>query len=200
MIPLLGNVVEFKISSLRNKHPRSSKIDCIQGLGLCSPTVAAEEELVKRSERSGSSRSRTPTNSPSNRTPRRRSSSKKDQSYDPSTGIHTSGTAIRQRSAVQRRTPPRKLEVENPNGFRIRTSSNPGSNVEQLATRERGGALGTCVSLSPPLWLTLYRCPRGLGRSSRRFGSPTWTPKPSKASHTFPPETCLMGSLNSHLE
>src|SRR3954469_19754228 len=148
MIPLLGNVVEFKISSLRNKNPRSSKIDSIQGLGLCSPMVAAEEELVKRSERSGSSRSRTPTNSPSNRTPRRRSSSKKDQSYDPSTGIHTSGTAIRQRSAVQRRTPPRKLEVENPNGFRIRTASNPGSNVEQLATRERGGRpRDLCVSL-----------------------------------------------------
>ena len=56
------------------------------------------------------------------------------------------------------------------------------------------------MCLSPPLWLTLYRWPRGLGRSSRRFGSPTWTPKPSKASHTFPPETCLMGSLNSHLK
>src|SRR4051812_9351905 len=103
-----------------------------------------------------------PTISPTNGSPdefprtdlrgrRRRFSSKKDQSYDPSTGIHTSGTAIRQRSAVQRRMPPRKLEVENPNGFRIRTSSNPGSNVEQLATRERGGALGTCMSLSPPL-------------------------------------------------
>src|ERR1041384_7582913 len=118
--------------------------------GLSSPTVAAEQELVKRSERSGSSRSRTPTNSPSNRTPRRRSSSKKDQSYDPSTGIHTSVTAIRQRSAVQRRTPPRKLERENPNGFRIRTSSNPGSNVEQLATRERGGRpRDLCVFLPP---------------------------------------------------
>src|SRR3954470_15994037 len=117
---MLGNVVEFKISSLRNKHPRSSKIDCIQGLGLCSPTVAAEEELVKRSERSGSSRSRNPTNSPSNRTPRRRSSSKKDQSYDPSTGIHMSGTAIQQRSAVQRRTPSRKQERENPSEYRFR--------------------------------------------------------------------------------
>src|ERR1044072_2283019 len=115
---MLGNVVEFKISSLRNKHPRSSKIDCIQGLGLCSPTVAAEEELVKRSERSGSSRSRTPTNSLSNSSPRR-SSSKKDQSYDPSTGIHTSDTAIRQRSTVQRRTPPRKLERENPSEYRF---------------------------------------------------------------------------------
>src|SRR3954465_3353835 len=140
-----------KNSCLRIKIPRSSKKDGIQGLCLCSPTVAAEEELVKRRGCSGSSRSRTPTNNPSTRSPRRISSSKKDQSYDPSTGIHTSGTAIRQRSAVQRRTPPRKLERENSNGFRIRTSSNPGSNVEQLATRERGGALGTCMSLSPPL-------------------------------------------------
>src|SRR3954465_16073150 len=79
-----------KNSCLRIKIPRSSKKDCIQGLGLCSPTVVAEEELVKRRGCSGSSRSRTPTNSPSNRSPRRRSSSKKDQSYDPSTGIHTS--------------------------------------------------------------------------------------------------------------
>src|SRR3954463_1842389 len=139
-----------KKSCLCNENPRSSNIDFIQGLGLSSPTVAAEEELVKRRGCSGSSRSRTPTNSPSNRSPRRRSSSKKDQSYDPSTGIHTSGTEIRQRSAVQRRTPPRKLEVENPNGFRIRTASNPGSNVEQLATRERGGRpRDLCVSLPP---------------------------------------------------
>src|ERR1041385_6800007 len=98
MIPLLGNVVEFKNSCLRNKHPRSSKIDCIQGLGLCSPTVAAEEELVKRVdvvEVVEVDLPRTvprsiPRTSPSNRSPRRRSSSKKDQSYDPSTGIHTS--------------------------------------------------------------------------------------------------------------
>src|SRR3954465_6886501 len=79
-----------KNSCLRNENPRSSKIDCIQGLCLCSPTIAAEEELVKRRGCSGSSRSRTPTNSPSNRSPRRRSSSKKYQIYDPSTGIHTS--------------------------------------------------------------------------------------------------------------
>src|SRR4051812_25266072 len=51
MIPLLGNVVENKKNScLRIKIPRSSKIDGIQGLGHCSPTVAAEEELVKRVE------------------------------------------------------------------------------------------------------------------------------------------------------
>src|SRR4051812_2592848 len=81
------------------KIPRSSKIDCIQGLGLCSPTVGAEEELVKRVDvvevvevdlqrivpRS------IPRTSPSNRSPRRRRSSlKKDQRYDASTSIHTS--------------------------------------------------------------------------------------------------------------
>src|SRR3954469_8190178 len=87
------------MSCLRNKIPRSSKKDRIQGLGHCSPTIVAEEELVKRVDvvevvevdiprtvpRS------IPRTSPSNRSlrRRRRSSSKKDQSYDPSTGIHT---------------------------------------------------------------------------------------------------------------
>src|SRR4051812_44554377 len=84
---------------LRIKIPRSSKIDGIQGLGHCSPTIAAEEELVKLADvvevveldlRRTVPRS-IPRASPSNRSPRRRrSSSKKDQSYDPSTGIHTS--------------------------------------------------------------------------------------------------------------
>src|SRR3954469_25333154 len=90
------------MSCLRNKIPRSSKKDRIQGLGHCSPTVAAEEELVKRVdvvEVVEADLPRTvplsiPRTSPSNRSPRRRrrrrSSSKKDQSYDPSTGIHTS--------------------------------------------------------------------------------------------------------------
>src|SRR3954469_19700166 len=36
------------MSCLRNKIPRSSKKDRIQGLGHCSPTIAADEELVKR--------------------------------------------------------------------------------------------------------------------------------------------------------
>src|SRR3954462_3111356 len=100
MIPLLGNVVEIKKKlCLRIKIPRSSKKDGIQGLGHCSPTVAAEEELVKRVdlvEVVEADLPRTvprsiPRTSPSNRSlRRRRSSSKKDQSYDPSTGIHTS--------------------------------------------------------------------------------------------------------------
>src|SRR4051812_17477761 len=37
-----------KISCLRIKISRSSKKDHIQGLRQCSPTVAAEEDLVKR--------------------------------------------------------------------------------------------------------------------------------------------------------
>src|SRR3954468_10012763 len=96
---LLGNVVENKKTCLRNKIPRSSKKDRIQGLGQCSPTVAAEEELVKRVdvvEVVEVDLPRTvprsiPRTSPLNKSPRRRrSSSKKDQRYDPSTGIHTS--------------------------------------------------------------------------------------------------------------
>src|SRR4051812_11064142 len=88
-----------KIPCLRSKIPRSSKKDRIQGLGHCSPTVAAEEELVKRVdvvEVVEVDLPRTvpryiPRTSPSNRSRRRiRSSSKKDQSYDPSTGIQTS--------------------------------------------------------------------------------------------------------------
>src|SRR3954469_3611764 len=87
------------MSCLRNKNPRSSKKDGIQGLGHCSPTVAVEEELVKRVdvvEVVEVDLPRTvprfiPRTSPSNRSPRRRrSSSMKDQSYDPSTGIHMS--------------------------------------------------------------------------------------------------------------
>src|SRR3954462_7307640 len=60
--------------------------------------------------------------------------------------------AIQQRSAVQRRTPPRKLEGENPNGFRSRTSSKPGSNCG--ATWIKGGRVaqgpwGQVVCCSP---------------------------------------------------
>src|ERR1041385_5267056 len=69
----------------------------------------------------------------------------------------------------------------------------------------RGGRVahrpwGQVVFFSPSPWLTLYRWPGGLGRSPRRIGSPTWTPKPSKPSHTFPPETCHNGFWYSHLD
>src|ERR1041384_2457690 len=103
MIPLLGNVVENKKKScLRIKIPRSSKKDGIQGLGHCSPTVAAEEELMKRVKvelvmHLTIRPTIYPTNESLDQFPRtylqgrrRRSSSKKDQRYDPSTGIHTS--------------------------------------------------------------------------------------------------------------
>src|SRR4051812_24489227 len=56
-----------------------------------------------------------------------------------------------------------------------------------------------CLSPPPP-WLTLYRWPRGLGRSPGGWGVQFGLPKPPKPSHTFPPKTCLMGSLNSHLK
>src|ERR1041385_7166155 len=100
--------------------------------------------------------------------------------------------AIQQRSAVQRRTPSRKLEEENPNGFRSRTSSKPGSNFG--ATGFRGGRVahrpwGQVVLLPHPS-PTLYRWPRGTWGTIRGVGSPTWTPKPPKPSHTFPSETC----------
>src|SRR3954466_12431932 len=60
--------------------------------------------------------------------------------------------AIQQCSAFQRRTPPRKLEGENPNGFRSRTTSKPGSNCG--ATGIRGGRVaqgpwGKVVCCSP---------------------------------------------------
>src|ERR1041385_5373619 len=95
---LLGNVVENKNFGLRIKNPRSSKKIAYKVLGHGSPTVAAEEELVKRVdivEVVEVDLPRTvprsiPRKSPSNRSTRRRNSSKKDQSYDPSTGIHTS--------------------------------------------------------------------------------------------------------------
>src|SRR3954466_12662402 len=99
MISLLGNVVENKKIVPTNQDPRSSKKDRIQCLGHCSPTVAAEEELVKwvdvvevvEVDLPRTVPRSIPRTSPSNRSPRRRrSSSKKDQSYEPTTSIHTS--------------------------------------------------------------------------------------------------------------
>src|SRR4051812_45528510 len=97
---VLGNVVEIKKKScLRIKIPRSSKIDGIQDLGQCSPTIVAEEELVMRVEEDlVMCLTIRPTNSPTNgsldqfprtelRGRRRRRSSKQYQSYDLSTGI-----------------------------------------------------------------------------------------------------------------
>src|ERR1043165_4919525 len=95
MIPLLGNVVENKkfraYESRSQDHPRKIAYKVRPLLtNSCSGRRVGEAR-----GRSGSSRSRSPTNSPSiyptNKSPRRkRSSSKKDQRYDPSIGIHTS--------------------------------------------------------------------------------------------------------------
>src|ERR1041385_5206541 len=46
----------------------------------------------------------------------------------------------------------------------------------------------------------IFTVKRPLGRNSRRIGSPTWPPKPSKPYHTFQPETCHNGFWYSHLE
>src|SRR3954471_20062441 len=50
---------------LRIKNPRSSKIDCIQGLGHGSPTDVAEVELVKLEDVVEVDLASSPTNSPS---------------------------------------------------------------------------------------------------------------------------------------
>ena len=107
--------------------------------------------------------------------------------------------AIQQRSAVQRRTPPRKLEGENPNGFRSRTVSKLGS--KSGATGFRGGRVahrpwGQVVLLPHPS-PTLYRWPRGTWGTIRGVGSPTWTPKPPKPSHRKP---AILESWTFHLE
>src|SRR3954462_15738471 len=81
---------------------------------------------------------------------------------------------IHQRSAVQRRTPPRKLEEENPNGFRSRTTSKPGS--KSGATGFRGGRVaqgpwGSSV-MHPHPCPSLYRWPGGPLADLRGVGVP----------------------------
>src|ERR1041384_351200 len=80
--------------------------------------------------------------------------------------------AIQQRSAVQRRTQPRKLEGENPNGFRSQTTSKPGSKSGATGFRGReggAGALGIKCSAPHP-FPSLYRCPRGPLEDLKRGG------------------------------
>src|ERR1043165_6569837 len=133
---------------LRNKIPRSSKKDSIQGLGHCSPTIAAEEELMKWVEVDlAMCLTIRPTIYPTNESleqfprtdlrGRRRSSSKKDKNYDPSTRIHTYYSSNPAALRLQRRTPPIKLEGENPNGFRSRSASKSGSNCGATGFRGR---------------------------------------------------------------
>src|SRR3954465_3667481 len=92
MIPLLGNVVENKKNFVpTNQDPKIIQERSHTRFRPLLTNGCSGRRVGEAGGRSGSSRSRSPTNSPLNRSPRRRrSSSKKDQSYDPSTGIHTS--------------------------------------------------------------------------------------------------------------
>src|SRR3954463_10445072 len=81
--------------------------------------------------------------------------------------------AIQQRSAVQRRTPPRKLEGENPNGFRSKTASKTGSNCGATGFRGRGVAhrpWGLMCVAPPPRPLIIYVARRPLGRNKGGWG------------------------------
>src|ERR1041385_5304211 len=136
-----------KNSCLRIKIPRSSKKDGILGLGHCSPTVAAEEELIKRVEVDLVMRlTIRPMIYPTNESLEQ--ISEEEEEKFPRRRIKVMIplpvsthpiAAIQLRSAVQRRTPPRKLEGENPNGFRYRTASKPGSNCGATGFRGREG-------------------------------------------------------------
>ena len=112
----------------------------MQGLGHCSPTVAAEEELVKWVDVVEVVEADLPRTAPridlreEEEAPRR-----KIKVMIPLPVSTHPIAAIQQRSAFQRRTPPRKLEGENPNGFRFRTTSKPGSNCGATGFREREG-------------------------------------------------------------
>src|ERR1041384_7953714 len=99
--------------------------------------------------------------------------------------------AIQQRSAVQRRTQPRELEGENPNGFRSRTASKPGS--KSGATGFRGGRVahrpwGQVVLRPPPLPHIIWVAKSPLGRN-RGGGKSTLASQPSQISPSLPPET-----------
>src|SRR3954464_15235953 len=69
---------------------------------------------------------------------------------------------------------------------------NRGLIVEQRGLEEGGWRRGLGDKLcAPPHPLhSLYRWPGGPWGEIRGMGCPTWTPKPPKPSHTFPPETC----------
>src|ERR1041384_1653017 len=162
--------------------------DGIQGLGHCSPTFAAEEELVKWVEvdilmRLTIRPTIYPTNESLDEFPRtdlrgrrrRRCSSKKDQSYDPSTGIHTSRSS---NPAALRR--PEKNATEKTRGRKPLTDSNleqrlnHGLKVEQQGLeggRVAQGPWGLSVLCPPPLPL-LYRWPGGPLAEIRGVGVP----------------------------
>src|SRR4051812_25188954 len=95
-------------------------------LGHGSPTNVAEVEFVKTPLPTAKiSIPRTvPRSSPADKyheqVPRRRV----EGTTPPLVSTHPVG-AIQQRSAIQKRTPQRKLEEEKPNGFQSRTASKP---------------------------------------------------------------------------
>ena len=106
--------------------------------------------------------------------------------------------AIQQRSTIQRRTPSRKLEGENPNGFQSRTASKPGS--KSGATGFRGGRVaqgGLGFNVLHPLPLpSLYRWPRGpLGRNKGWWSPPGTPPPKGRPSHRG---ILLQGGLQSY--
>ena len=81
---------------------------------------------------------------------------------------------IQQRSSVHRRTPPRKLEGENPNGYQSRTTSKPGSNCGEPRFKERGVAHRPWGKLchAPHPCPSLYRWPGGPLGAIRGVGVP----------------------------
>src|SRR3954470_9537451 len=107
--------------------------------------------------------------------------------------------SIQQRSVVQRRTPPRKLEGENLTDSDLEQRLNRGLIVEQRGLEEGGWriGLGDKLCCAPPPLPSLYRWPGDPWGAIRGVGSPTWTPKPPKPSHRKP---AILESWTSHLE
>ena len=119
-----------KNSGLRSTHPRSSSKmhtrfrSCSHQPSVAEVDVGEERRCIfpqlGHTSQPREYRSLLPSHDQSHeQAPRRRV-------VNPSTGIHAYGTEVQQRSAVQRRTPLRKLEGENPNRFSIRAASNRG--------------------------------------------------------------------------
>src|SRR3954466_12802225 len=99
MIPLLGNVVEIKNFVPTNQDPKINQERSHTRFSPLLTNGCSGRRVGEAGGCSGSSRSRSPTNSPSiyptNKSLEQISEKKKkllekDQSYDPSTGIHTS--------------------------------------------------------------------------------------------------------------
>src|ERR1041385_3520496 len=190
MIPLLGNVVENKNFRPMNQEPKIIQEDCIQGFRSWLTNRCSGSRVGEARGRSGSrsckfsheqsldqSHEQVPRSSPTDKSHEQAPRRRVEGTTPPLVSTHPVA-AIQQRSAVQRCTPPRKLEGENPNGFQSRTASKPGSNCG--ATGFRRGRVAHRpwgqVVLRPHPSPTLYRWPRGPWGAIRGVGSPTWTP------------------------